>query len=219
MVIDFNKEMFFQLSCFWPPEEVKRFAEEHGMLAEIEEKRSKSLGKKPEGPPKASRGQTDEVSGAPPKVARGQPSGPPKAPRGQAAGESPPKAPRGSANSGGAPNSGGPPKPGRNRDSIKSSNVISSKSKPKSLAEVAKPVKLADIAKEKTEDNPFLDDSDESGNPFLDDEPSNAKTPSTPFEEIGSPNPFLDEDNTSNPFLDDDEGQGDSSNPFLDWLK
>ena len=210
MVIEFNKEMFFQLSCFWPPEEVKRFAEEHGLLAEIEEKRSKSLGKKPEGPPKAPRVQTDEVSGAPPKAARGQPSGPPKAPRGQASGEPPPKAPRGNANS------GGPPKPGRNRDSIKSSNVISSKSKPKSLPEVAKPVKLADVAKEKSEDNPFLDDSEETGNPFLDDEPSNSKTPSTPFEEIGSPNPFLDEDNSSNPFLDEDESQGDSSNPFLD---
>ena len=210
MVIDFNKEMFFQLSCFWPPEEVKRFAEEHGMLAEIEERRSKSLGKKPEGPPKAVREKTNQGSEAPPKAVTGQPSGPPKAPRGQASSEPPPKATRANANS------GGPPKPGRNRDSIKSSNVISSKGKPKSLTEAAKPIKLADVAKEKTENNPFLDDSEENGNPFLDDESLTSKTPSTPFEEIGSTNPFLEEESSSNPFLDEDESQGDSSNPFLD---
>ena len=197
MVINFNKEMFFQLSCFWPPQEVKRFAEAHGLLTDLEEKRSRSIGKKPEGPPKNPR----------------EMEGPPKKPRGQAIPSSNPK-PKAAS---GIEETIGPPKPSRgNVEKVSKLNLNQEAGlkRGERVLSQKKPAKktLADVAKGKSNANPFEDDpaeasSAEASNPFLDE--------GNPFEEKEASNPFL-EDEPANPFLDEDEGNEDSGNPFLD---
>lgn len=191
MVTNFNKEMFFQLSCFWPPQEVKNFAEEHNLLAELEEKRSRSIGSPPskiktaEASKVQRTGQGGILSTAPTKASRSAEGGPIKPSRGA----------EGAANI----------NPLR-EESLKRSDRVLGKKKTKTLA---------DVAREKADKNPFADDDDEddddahANNPFLDDDYRN------PFEEKEASNPFLDECST-NPFLDEDNENEASSNPFLD---
>ena len=194
MVVDFNKEMLLQLSCFWPPEEVKSFAEAHNLLIEVDEKRSRSIGKKPQALEKCVK-ETSAVSQQSNESRVPATSGPPKAARFDTNAPAKPSrsaAPESSAKS-------------LNLDEgLKRSNRVLSKKAPK------KPP-LAEVAKGKKSDNPFEEDTVEADNPFLDDNddddnPSSEKVPS---------NPFMDND-SANPFVDEDENIGDSGNPFLD---
>ena len=177
--------MFFQLSCFWPPEEVQSFAETHGLMSQIDEKRSRSIGKKPGEPPKKMRApqtipkyqkeQNVTSMVAPPKIA-------------DKAAEQPSAA-------------------NRNEDEgLKRSNRVLSRKTPGAT--------FSDVRNKKESSNPFEEDSSEPNNPFLDDknpfldeeDPVQDKAPSNPFLEDEPPNPFADgdEDNgeSSNPFLD-----------------
>lgn len=182
MVVNFNKEMFFQLSCFWPPQEVKRFAEKHDLLADIEEKRSRNAGKSPEGPAKNPRADdVKQPSGQSSTMATT--SAPPKAAR-----NAPPKAARGNAER----------QANVNKEGLTGSNQVLNKKMPEKKT-------LADIAKGKSGNNPFEDDSTDPNNPFLDGDDNR-----NPFEEKEAANPFLDNE-PKNPF-----GTNDPSNPFLD---
>ena len=199
MVVDFNKEMFFQLSCFWPPEEVKRFAEAHDLIAAVDEKRGRSIGKRPERPQKNGteaqgvfKQPTEQIlfsANAPPKAQRNADKGPPKPTRGIA--QEPPK------------------ETGNLSEGLQRSNRVLSKKIPKKKT-------LFDVAKGKNHDNPFEEDSLETNNPFLDDDnPIEEKAPLTPFADNEPKNPFED-DEPKNPFADEDDSVEESGNPFLD---
>ena len=199
MVVDFNKEMFFQLSCFWPPEEVKRFAEAHDLITEVDEKRSRSVGKRPEQPRKNGteaegilKQSTEQIlfsGNAPPKAPRSADIGPAKPTRGIAQ---------------------EPPKETRNlNEGLHRSNRVLSKKMPKKTT-------LIDVAKGKNHDNPFEEDSLGANNPFLDDDnPFEEKEPLNPFVDDEPKNPVAD-DEPKNPFEDENDSVEESGNPFLD---
>ena len=90
MVLAFKKEMFFELVCFWPPDEAKKLEEQLGFLLENETKERKSISNQSKGPPKAARGKPSDASMAPPKASRGQKptDAPLKVPRGKASSNS-----------------------------------------------------------------------------------------------------------------------------------
>ncbi len=206
MKVSFNKEMFFELLSFWPPDKAKGFEKEHDLILEKDDTDKKGIAKQPEGPPKAARGgsqpsanpakpsRAQQSAAAPPKASTTQASGnPPKPSRGQQPDAQPPKAPRGTKSS--KP----PPKPKHNEETLKHSRpVLSSNSRP-----------LKDVASAKENDNPFLDDDDNEHKSSIEQKPSN------PFEDDEESQPVPAADN-SNPFLDDDMDESKGSNPFLD---
>eukprot|EP00795_Rhopilema_esculentum_P001081 gene1081-15414_t len=184
MVTEFNKQMFFQLSCFWPAQEVQRFAEMHGLLSDFDEKRSQSFGSKDRPVTKLSSKETGQASSAPPKAARGK------------------KNPTASIAVKETESATPPAKPARDNDADSSSIR---RSDPVLCTKPSQKKKLVDIAHEKKKQKPPV--SHDGNNPFLEDSsnPFEEKEPSNPFEDDTS-NPFLDSDEggagSGNPFLD-----------------
>jgi len=178
MIVEFNKEMFFQLSCFWPPEEVQSFAETHGLMSQIDEKRSRSIGKRPGEPPKKMR--------APQTIPTYQ-----KEQNVTSVVTTPKSTDKATKQ---------PSTTNRNEDEgLKRSNRVLSKKTPGAT--------FSNVRNKKESSNPFEEDSSETNNPFLDDEvPTEDKAPANPFLEDEPTNPFADEDEdngeSSNPFLD-----------------